>query len=394
METVIPTHITAEPLFYGEERHTKGVTAEDFITKLVVMKTGYAINDAQMVARAVGYLREAASSWWHDSIDFTHTARKFAATTDFDAFVTLFKEAYFKVATVTDLSCDYATLRQRNDESATAFLRRAAGAFAQHVRMRPDILLSEASINRMVNGAAEVAEAAAAAQREWPDLPAAIRNDYIALVRDFWIEAVRAERKDFLGDIGIKIVTQGLKLQKHQELVRKWEREGKSFTEISEAMQQVEKDAASRPPMAIIPKTTIPAIIKAVDGLDMDDEDQAEVAAVKKQGKGKKAKKQQQKQGGSGSFSSSQQQQKGGNFIFHKSNANGNSFRPRSPRRPCRHCQNDNYNLDPTKWHWDNDCPTQKYRNFSGNKASASAGGDSNANAESFVSQKFNNNLN
>jgi hypothetical protein len=384
------THITAEPLFYGERRHTRGVTAEDFVTKLRSLRAGFGIADPQMVARSVGYFREAAASWWYDSLEFMEVARKRAATTDFEAFITLFKDEYFRVTTLTDLSGDYSALKQRIDETASDFMTRAAAAFAVHARLRPDLESTQEARDGLMEAVAAIVNAADG--RNFNALPDDLKQGMLLAERNHWVRAVRAERNDFLGDIGAKIVCQGLRSPKHQELIRKWEREGKSFTDITKAFKQVEKDAANRPTPGVIPKTSIPAVIKAAEGNDDDDEEvQAEIAAVKKQGKGKKAKKtqqnqqNQQKQGASGN-NSLPQKQKGGpnaNFYYDRNGSNfnnSNNSRPRNanPTRPCSHCQN-HLVTDPTKWHWDSSCPSLNHRVFP--RSNMSAGGEINADA-------------
>jgi hypothetical protein len=395
------THITAEPLFYGDSRHHRGVTAEDFVTKLRTTKAALVITDQHMVARAVGYLRESAADWWHKGLGFMNAEGKTEATTDFETFVNLFKKRFFKVATFTDLSGDYSALRQRSDESSADFMWRAAAAFSTHASLRPEIELThqaqEAFRAAIIAFTNEVLQLEA---NDYDNIPDDLKDGIWLAARNLWRRGVQAERTDLLGDIGTKVACQGIRNPKHQEMIRKLEREGKNFSAIADALQEAEKDAANRPPPGIIPRTTIPAIIKAADAHedDEDDEVQAEVAAAKKQanGKGKKAKKAkaqqaQQKQGGG--FNSLPQQQKGGNNgngkigLFHTTNPRFNNFNsnPRVPNRPCSHCQNE-YNTDPAKWHWDNKCP-----NAPKNKGSMSAGGEINADANA---ASFNNHLN
>jgi hypothetical protein len=144
------------------------------------------------------------------------------------------------------------------------------------------------------------------------------------------------------------------------------EREGKRFPAIADALLDAEKDAANRPPPGIVPRTSIPAIIKAADANDDDDDEvQAEIAAAKKAAK-KKAKKAntQQKQGGNGSLPQANSFPHNGGAT---SKPKGNYFntqpptykpRYRNPGRPCSFCQNDTI-TDPSRWHWDNKCPTR-----------------------------------
>jgi hypothetical protein len=269
------------------------------------------------------------------------------------------------------------------------------------VEMRVDLDSTDEAHDGIIEAITELLDIADG--RTWDAQPNDVKLAMLRAIRNHWVRAIRAERRDFIGDIGTKFVTQGLRSTKHQELVRKWEREGKKFPEIVDVMKQVEKDSANRAPPGITPKTSIPAIIKAADAEHEDDDElQAEVAAAAKKQAKKQAKKarkansqQIQQQQGGGSFSLPQSQ-KGGNFYnpnkggnnssnggnFNNSNHgkqwqnNSNSYRPRKPTRPCSFCQNE-FN-DPAKWHWDS--LHQNDRNYQGGakKGNMSAGGEIN----------------
>ena len=134
-------YITTMPVFYGFFSPNKpvGDSAEDFVSRIKGIKASMnpPPTDAIAIAKMSTYFREEAAGWWNDipEIDPRHQA----ILTDWEVFLNVFQQRYFKVGSVSRAQEDWQALRQNHDEAAFVFIQR----LSRHITASNKLWLSE-----------------------------------------------------------------------------------------------------------------------------------------------------------------------------------------------------------------------------------------------------------
>ena len=133
-------NISQEPLFHGPAKGAKvlkGVSADDFLIRLEAIRThgDVAMADNLIVKRAVSYFRDTANQWWTKTSHITEKAERKLAETNWEIFVSLFRERFCTGATRKDLTNVYEGLEQYEGESASDCMERIATALQTHTEV-------------------------------------------------------------------------------------------------------------------------------------------------------------------------------------------------------------------------------------------------------------------
>ena len=353
--------VLSEPLFYGMGA-TVGCTPEDFIARVEDLQQTKNWTDAQAGASAFQFLREEAKQFYTHALPAHDRALATQCRNSFREFRTVFKTTYFNISRPSDVSTDYANLRQEPKEDATTFLWRVAAIMNQYEELLP----AQDPLPAILNAFTAVMDAAE------PHL----NNAQNALLAPALTTALRASQLQgyhyVINAQILKTVAAGLTHPKMKDIVKKAERRQTTLFDIAELLRNATRDLGKATAFpARPPKSSVPTVGK-VDEVD-NTEDGAtpeEVAAFHQM------KRNQKKQAGKPKTSNGARPSGSGSAP--PKSADPNAAKP--PRRPkfdpsvdpCRRCNQ--------KGHWMRDCPAlapaprQEEVNLQPHKATQSTG--------------------
>jgi hypothetical protein len=343
--------IIAEPLFFGERTRTQGCTAEEFIDRVDSRRITNGWNDQATVARARGFLRDAAHAWSEYALESIYQFRPNeleVIRTTWAGFRRVFQETYFAINQSSDLAVDWTNLRQLPTEDALGFANRVAGILYRYQKLlgtrpspeRERITLSEA-IEEL-----HQADPGAATRRQIDALTEAMTA---------YANANQATgQATVVHNLQTRMVVDGITDSKIKLAVKKRELEGAAFHEITETIRMATKAQAGRITTAnkefrSNTEASKPVKTTAVTTADSSDEDEAETAAVVQRARDKKkAKKDRKKQAkaqeqAAVAAPAAADKQKKKRFDFSK---------PPPADETCFHCHRPG--------HWARHCPFQK----------------------------------
>lgn len=280
MALVPSTMLSNEPLFYGGDL-SKGMTPEDFITRMEALRLTNNWNDAAAAAQAIGFLRGPASEWFNQGLPNMMQDKYRLALRAYTHFKEAFQVQYFKVRSSADVTTDWSNLRQLPSEKAMDFLARVAGAlfnYRTHIGTEDEPADDRALLVDAINEGVRLVQ-----DDEEYEMPNAIANPIKDAITAHAISNQKIGHHLVIRDLIIKLVANGLRHKALADLVRKEERKGSNMETIMTALGDADR-ALHLPTAGRIvnqfAKNSIPALGRIDAHEDLEDPEE-EVDAVR-----------------------------------------------------------------------------------------------------------------
>ena len=254
--------VGSEPLFYGEDTLAHGLSAEDWLRRLDAYRTANPlVNNAVIASLALGWLRGPAALYFAETLLFKDAAVHAAAVTDWTLFRAAFHARYCKIASTADISIDWATLRQRDQESVASFADRICQVMQRYISLLPLPPLPAGQLEPLTAAIADI-------RAQGADVAA--RQLVTDLILDNLEQAGRRALRAAITDMATKTLAGGLRNAKLRELVRREERNGVAFLRILDLVLAADRnmDDARAPAQAGKNKSGAAAV--AVSGAPTD----------------------------------------------------------------------------------------------------------------------------
>ena len=257
--------LQAEPLYFGQEHPTKGISADDFVRRMDAFAVANAnLAGPVLAGTAAGFLRDEAADWFQHGLPATEPADHALALTGWQEFRRVFRQAFCSVTSSADLSATWNMKQSATERSDTFALKVCAAMhkYRELLPVEPQVAAADfAAINLARNDLANAnnqgaVDAAAAALDQAVRALLLISNGRLA-------DAI-------LGDLARKLVADGVRSGKLREMVRKEERQGTQIGAIVRLLREAERNnTAVRAGDAAQPKPPPPNRSAAVkDGQD------------------------------------------------------------------------------------------------------------------------------
>lgn len=234
-------NLALEPTFHGTShppgqahlsQQKAGLSAEDFVRRMVSARAAQALTTQAAAALAIGYLRDSAARWYSDTLSLlVDPATYDRIGKDFDLFLQYFKAEWFVVRQAKDLSIDWSQLRQTEAESAADFTRRAAGSLSAFNRLFPICPVPTAPHEALV----------AAINAYHAEPTEAHKAAVLTAIISFHEAGQTSLKAALVSDIVIKILGAGLRSPKLRELVRREENRSTPLADIVQLIREGEQ---------------------------------------------------------------------------------------------------------------------------------------------------------
>ena len=291
--------VAQEPLFHGlkPDPSTKSLTPEDFLARVEALSMQNEWDDKKTAAEAIGWLRGDARRWFTalESIEGPEAPGR--ATASFRHFKRYFKDNFFTVRTVHDLSADWSLIQQKSSERARDFCVRVAGDMHEFAGMAENL---EEDLDRE--------HEAFLTSKLDPALSAQDRATWVLEMRRLQKERdnlMQRKGRWLLGSIfAKKLMASGVHDGKVRDLIRQLDQKGKPIKEIVEEVDETERRSKAQ---ALENrngqrghngyKGRVAEVTSQGDAAASEEEEVAAMSNPKKKGKKKKSKS---KNGGNG----------------------------------------------------------------------------------------------
>jgi len=259
-----PQMLTAEPNFMGCRSSDGNLapgscSAEDFITRVDDLQRASQWTDERAAQHVRGFLREEAAEWFNHTLLMRQPALREAALASYNAFKTAFKDRYFSIKSRYDVSTDWANLRQRAKELPSAFADRVLAVVHRYAALFEPCTLEAPTTELLRDGLVACGESTLVQ-----------RNLFNGILQRVLDQEARRNQLAIVTDLSVKMITQGLKSPRLQDLVRDGERKHHDIHRILNDLAQAEKSDRGEEQNARN-KTTIPKVSEIGDGQDDND---------------------------------------------------------------------------------------------------------------------------
>ena len=228
--------VGTEPLFYGEDILTQGLSSEEWLRRVdSFMAANAAIAPAGKAALALGWMRGDAAAYFTETLLFHDPATHAATIVDWVDFRAAFHAHYCLVASTADISIDWSTLRQGERESVQAFGDRISRVMHRYITLLPSPAVPIDDLQPLSDAilAIRAADAGLAARQ-------LVTAEVLAAVE----RAHRRALRSAITDMAIKTFADGLRNSKLRELVRREERLRTPFLQILTLARSTERNMA------------------------------------------------------------------------------------------------------------------------------------------------------
>jgi hypothetical protein len=226
--------VIAEPLFFGQKKKAPGmISAEDFIRRVDTMQASQTWNDRKAADMAIGFLREDAAKWLEETCTALMTTRQVREMKlSYIDFKKVFKKKFFYITTQKDMACDWGTLKQTKEETATDFIERVAGNLVKYANLQPPV--READLEEFTAYTAALTAFSPEATNEM--------KTALNAASDVFIQALqRKSAHTFALGITAKVAAEGCLQTKIAEIIRIEDANDTPLTEILDKVDRVEK---------------------------------------------------------------------------------------------------------------------------------------------------------
>jgi hypothetical protein len=230
-----------EPNFYGDEETTttQGCTAEDFLTRVMGFKDANNWTNAQTVKNAISFLRVKAHYYITETLaTYNPEEHELIKGGCLKTFTQVFKEHYFKIKAVTDLSSDWAQLKQRERESPASFADRVVGTLSEYNRLLADEGELEA-LDQAQRDAMNAIIRAALHSVSADEIPDGLMDNLVVAMKNIRDGYKELGRSTLVKNLIYKVLSNGLRQKNMQELVRKEEYKKTGLQDIVKLLTQM-----------------------------------------------------------------------------------------------------------------------------------------------------------